>query len=174
MKKTPSVLALSVALIFTVVVLPATISAQAKRGVAIPSDQLPEKMGTLDIKDYFIASKLKRAGIIHSLSGTVIVIHKATNEAFFGQEGDYLYENNAIETIADSRCRLRLINEDVVILAQNTHLELDWFSMDRKKKGKRLFLGMLTRKAMFYALRLFSFKQASTRLRTPTAVAGVR
>ena len=174
MKKTPLALALYLALIVTVAVVPSNLSAQTKRGAAVPSDQLPEKLRALDIKDSFIGSNLNRAGIIHSLTGTAIVIHQTTNEAYFAQEGDLLYEKDAIETIANSRCRVRLINEDVVSLAQNTLLALDEVSMDRKKREKTSFLSMLKGKAMFYALRLFSFKQASKGFKTITAVAGIR
>jgi len=173
-KKRVPAIGLSMALLFAMALVASDLSAQTKRGAAVPADQLPEKLRALDIRDSFIGSNLNRAGIIHSLKGTAIVIHQTTNEAYFAQEGDLLYEKDAIETIANSRCRVRLINEDVVSLAQNTLLALDEVSMDRKKREKTSFLSMLKGKAMFYALRLFSFKQASTRLKTPTAVVGVR
>jgi len=174
MKKAKLLITLSITILFALALITPHLLAQVKRGVAIPSDQVPEKLKALDIKDYFIESDFKRAGIIHALRGTVVVTHKATKEAYFGVQGDYIYENDSLETVANSRCRLRLFNEDVISMAPNTHLEVDEVVFKREKREKRSFLSMLKGRVMFYSLRLFSFRKASARLKTPTVVVGVR
>ncbi len=165
---------LSMALLLILTSTTPRVLARSERGAAVPIDQLPEGLKGLDIRDYFIESDFKRVGVIHALRGTVVVVHKATKEAYFGVEGDYIYENDSLETLPRSRCRIKLFNEDVISMAAGTHLEVDEVVFKREEREKRSFLSMLKGKAMFYSLRLFSFKQMFTKLETPTAVVGVR
>jgi hypothetical protein len=174
MKKRKIIIILSISILLTLVVAVPNVLSQVKRGAAVPIDQVPEKLKKLDIKDYFIASDFKGVGVIHAIRGTVVVIHKATGEAYFGMEGDYIHENDVLETLAESRCRLRLFNEDVISMAPDSNLAVDEVAFSRKKRVKRSFFSMLKGKAMFYSLRLFSFRKSYARLKTPTAVVGVR
>jgi len=174
MKKRKLVIIFSISILFTLVLAAPHVLSQVKRGAAVPIDQVPEKLKKLDIKDYFIASDFKGVGIIHALRGTVVVIHKATGKAYFGMEGDYIHENDVLETLAKSRCRVRLFNEDVISMAPDSNLAVDEVAFSRKKREKRSFFSMLKGKVMFYSLRLFSFRKSYARLKTPTAVVGVR
>jgi len=174
MKKRKLVIIFSISILFTLALAVPHVLSQVKRGAAVPIDQVPEKLKKLDIKDYFIPSDFNRVGIIHAIRGTVVVIHKATGEAYFGMEGDYIHENDALETLDKSRCRLRLFNEDVISMAPDSNLAVDEVAFSRKKRVKRSFFSMLKGKVMFYSLRLFSFKKSYARLKTPTAVVGVR
>jgi hypothetical protein len=174
MKKRKLVIIFSIAILFTLTLAAPHVLSQVKRGAAVPIDQVPEKLKKLDIKDYFIASDFKGVGIIHALRGTIVVLHKATGKAYFGMEGDYIYENDVLETLAKSRCRLRLFNEDVISMAPDSNLAVDEVTFSRKKREKRSFFSMLKGKVMFYSLRLFSFRKSYARLKTPTAVVGVR
>ncbi|MBW1803726.1 MAG: FecR domain-containing protein [Deltaproteobacteria bacterium] len=51
---------------------------------------------------------------------------------------------------------------------------MDQFEDKRKEGKKRSFFSMVKGKAMFYAMRLFRYKETRFRLKTPTAVVGVR
>jgi hypothetical protein len=150
------------------------LGAQVGRGGAVPDQALPGGLKGLEIKDYFVPSSLKEVGVIHALSGTVVVIHRATKEAYFGRPGDVVFENDALNTLPDSRCRIRFFNEDVVTMAQDTEFGVDEYS-DRREEGKKSSLfSMVKGKAMFYAMRLFRYKDTRFRLKTPTAIVGVR
>ncbi|HUT71745.1 MAG TPA: FecR family protein [Desulfatiglandales bacterium] len=170
MKKSNLPISISIVILLTLTLAIPGLPAQIDRGAAVPSEGIPEKLRGLDIKDYFIGSGLKRVGSIDALRGSVVVTHKATGEAYFGLAGDYLYKNDALETLPHSRCRIDLVTEDVISMAANTRLELDEVSFEREKRS---FLGMLKGKVMFYALRLFS-RKTNMQVRTPTAVCGVR
>ena len=148
--------------------------AKTARGGGVPSESLPKSLKKMDIKDYFVSSSFKKAGVIHSLTGHVVVVHKATGEAYFGREGDRIFENDSLTTLADSRCRIKLLTKDVVTMAPDTEVSVDTF-FDQKKEGKKTsFFSMAKGMAKFYALRLLRYKESKFKVKTPTAVVGVR
>ncbi|MBN2125008.1 MAG: FecR domain-containing protein [Deltaproteobacteria bacterium] len=148
--------------------------AQVTRGQGVPAGALPEALRNLDVKDVFLASDLNRVGVIHALEGNVVVVHRSTNAAYFGKEGDPVYENDSLNTLADSRCRIRFVNEDVVTMAPDTVFAVENF-VDQRGQGKKASLfSMIKGRAMFYAMRLFGYKDARFTLKTPTVTVGVR
>jgi len=94
--------------------------AQADRGAGVPAEVLPEELKGLEIKDQFVSTSLKGVGVIHALNGNMVVVHKATKEAYFGMAGDTIYEDDSLNTLADSRCRVKFFDEDVVTMAAET------------------------------------------------------
>lgn len=141
---------------------------------ALATDALPDDMQDLQIQKQYVPSSFKRAGTIHSLDGDVVVVHRSTQEAYQGTEGDPIHENDEFYTLPDSRCRLRFTNEDVVSLAPETRFSVDEYASDEEKAEKTSFFGMVKGKAMFYAMRLFGTKKKNFHVKTPTAVMGVR
>ncbi|RLB15022.1 MAG: hypothetical protein DRG63_07575, partial [Deltaproteobacteria bacterium] len=101
-----------------------------------------------------VPSTERRAGVIRAMLGHVVVVHRATNEAYFGRTGDTIYENDAIYTLDDSRCRIYFFDDDLVSMAANTEFAVDQYEDKREEKKKTSFFSMLKGKAMFFALRL--------------------
>ncbi len=141
---------------------------------AISPEVLPEDMRDLVIEDSYISSPFPNVGTIHSLQGTVVVVHRADKKAYLGSEGDAIHENDEFYTLPDSRCRLRFVNEDVVSLGADTRFSVDTYIAQEDTGEKTSIFSMVKGKAMFYAMRLFKFKQARFQVKTPTAVMGVR
>ncbi|MFO7783207.1 MAG: FecR family protein [Desulfatiglandales bacterium] len=141
---------------------------------AVSPDALPEDMRDLQIQENYIPASFKTVGTIHSLQGNVVVVHRADRQAYLGSEGDTIHENDEFYTLPGSRCRLRFVNEDVVSLAPETLFSVDSYTSQEDKGEKTSLFSMAKGKAMFYAMRLFKFKQARFRVKTPTAVMGVR
>ena len=104
----------------------------------------------------------------------MVVIHRAAKGAYFGREGDTIYEDDSLNTLADSRCRVKFFDEDVVTMAAETEFSVDSFEDQRKAGKKRSLFSMVKGKAMFYAMRLFRYKETRYRLKTPTVTVGVR
>ncbi|MFH1349457.1 MAG: FecR family protein [Pseudomonadota bacterium] len=148
--------------------------AQVRREAGVPAHLLPGNLKDLEIKDYFVQVNQKEVGVIHALNGHVVVIHKSTREAYFGKEGDPVYEEDSLNTLADSRCRVKLSGEDIISMAADTELSVDEFQDRREQGKKRSLFSMVKGKAMFYAMRLFRYKEMRFSLKTPTAVLGVR
>jgi len=145
-----------------------------RRGTPPIVGTLPNALKGLTIRDYFIPSAEKRAGTIRALLGHVVVVHRGTNEAYFARPGDIVYENDAVYTLDKSRCRINFFDDDLVSMAANTEFAVDQYEDKREEKKKTSFFSMLKGKAMFFALRLFRYKQMAFRVKTPTAVVGVR
>jgi len=149
-------------------------TAVTQRAAVISPDTLPEDMQSLTIQDRYVPVSFPAVGVIHSLDGNVVVVHRADRSAYLGNEGDTVHENDEFYTLPDSRCRLRFTNEDVVSLAPETRFSVDEYSTQKEAGQKTSAFGLVKGKAMFYAMRLFRFKQAKFQVKTPTAVMGVR
>jgi hypothetical protein len=143
---------------------------------AAPIQELPEELEQVKIEDRFIKSDEKQVGTIVTLTGKgkVVVLRRETKEAYFGSEKDPIYNGDALYTLKDCRCRIEFENKDVVIMAPNTHLDVDEVSASFLKGKKSSLFAMTRGKAIFYALRLFRYAETEFQLKTPTATVGVR
>jgi hypothetical protein len=148
--------------------------AQSSRGLAIPRERLPKTVAELSPKDFFVPSTQKKVGVVHALEGSLVIVHGKTKEAYFGAAGDEIYENDSLTTLADSRCRIRFVDEDVVTMAPETEFGVESFEDQRSEGKKSSFFRMVKGKAMFYAMRLFRYRETRLTLATPTATIGVR
>ncbi len=157
-----------------ILLCPGTAPAQQNRGMGVPAAELPEDLQKVNIKDLFVPVVGQEVGVLHGLSGHVVVVHRESGTAYFGKPGDTIYENDELTTLGDSRCRIRFISDDVVNMAPFSRFSVDAFQ-DRRGVGKKETVFSLVRgKAMFYALRLFRYKEMRFQVKTPTAIVGVR
>ena len=67
------------------------------RGSGMPVEALPEELKSLEIKDHFINTSLKRVGVIHALKGHVVVIHDSSVTRTTGRR--WRVESMTLETI---------------------------------------------------------------------------
>jgi len=173
MKRHPRTLFV-VLLLCGMLLCPGIAPAQQDRGMGVPAEDLPEDLQKLDVKDHYIPSNFREVGVIHGLNGQVVVIHRAKGEAFFGKPGDRIHENDELNTLGDSRCRIRFYSDDVVNMAPETRFAVEAFEDQREEGKKNSVFSMIKGKAMFYALRLFRYRDTRFKVKTPTAVVGVR
>ena len=139
-------------------------------------NEIPLELKQFDIKDEFIQLPSKEVGSIGRIRGTgkVVSVHKETREAYYAREENAVYENDALYTMNDARCRIAFKGGDVVIMSSDTHLEIEQVYNSILKRGKKSLFAMPKGKAIFYALRLLRHKQMTFQLKTPTANIGVR
>jgi len=142
-------------------------SAQTNRGLAVPPEKLPRSLSEISPMDYFVPSSEKKVGVVHAMEGTVVVIHGRSKEAYFAAAGDPVFEKDSLSTLADSKCRVRFVDEDIVTMAPETEFSVDSFEDQRAEGRKSSFFSMVKGKAMFYALRLFRYKDTRFTLATP-------
>jgi hypothetical protein len=142
--------------------------------MAAPPDRLPEELRGLSPSDYFIPSSQKKVGVIHRLEGYVVIVHGAGKQAYFGMQGDPVYEKDTLVTLAQSVCSIQLLDGDTVTVASGTEFSLESFEDRREEGRKSSFFRMVKGRAIFYAMRLFSYKEGRFTVATPTNTIGVR
>jgi len=139
-----------------------------------PANLIPSELKGVDVKDYYAGIGPKDAGVIQTTTGYVIVAREGLNRAYYAAPGDRLFEKDVIFTLKDSKCRFQLNGQDVVSMGETGRLGLKTTEANRQTQSKTTIFSMLRGKAMFYALRLFKYRNASMTVETPTAVSGVR
>ena len=169
--------------IFTLIVLITVIAwggmtgavlAADNRGHGAPADALPKELKNVSVKDYFLPGKTKEAGVIQTAMGHVVVAHGDLRQAYFAANGDKLYEQDIVFTLKASKCRIKLLNNDVITLGDRTRITVKEVAGEKNKAEKKTNLSMAQGKAMFYAIRVLSQKSAVMTVESPTSVAGVR
>ena len=144
------------------------------RGNAAPSEAFPEDLKNLDVKDYFIALEAEPVGLIQTVTGHVVVLHGKTNEAYFAAQGDTIFQQDALLTLEESRCRVRFVSEDVITMGEDARIDIEELVDDHELQRKKSTFNMFRGKAMFYVVRLFRHKNVSASVKTKTAVVGIR
>lgn len=170
--------------IFTLIILITVIAcggmagvsfAAENRGRGAPADALPKDLKNVSVKDYFLPGKAKEAGAIQTAMGHVVVARGDLSQAYFAINGDKLYEQDIVFTLKASRCRIKLLNNDVITLGAHTRITVkEVVGGDRNAPEKKTNLSMARGQAMFYAIRLLNQKGTTMTVESPTSVAGVR
>jgi len=136
---------------------------------------LPPELQDLQIRNEFISSQSKKVGLVRLIKGDgkLIVVHRPGKEAYYGREGNAVYEKDALYTL-DCRCRIEFEDKNVLFMAPETHLDIEKVSSSFFAGKKESFFGMTRGKAVIYALRLFGYRDIKLRLKTPHAMVGIR
>jgi len=175
MKKYMLVVLLALAFLLTgLQVVPSPADAAEDRGNAAPFETLPDDLQGVDVKDYYIDSAARPAGFLRTVIGHVVVLHEDTGQAFFAAAGDAVFKHDAIFTLENARCRIKFTSDDIITMGEDARIGISEYIDDRVRKKKTSIFSMLRGKAMFYALRLFKYRNVSSTVKTPTAVIGVR
>lgn len=154
--------------------VPVTMAAERMQGNPFADQDVPDELRAMDIKQQFIPSQTEPVGNVQTVQGNLVVIHGGTDQAFFAASGDRVYKNDILLTLKASRCRVTFDTADLITMGQNTRIDIDEVIDDRANERKSSVLNMLRGKAMFYVVRLFRYKKTTARVKTPTAICGVR
>lgn len=163
-----------IAAIITILFVAAATYAAPPQDRAVPQDLLPDELQSAVIMPSPTATQQKVAGHLASVAGYVIVAHEGLQEAYTGAPGDVVFENDTIFTLKNSRCRLTTVDDNVITLGSDARISVDRVVLDAKKRTKDSLFNLIRGKAMFYALKLFKYRQADMTVKTLTAVTGIR
>ncbi len=136
----------------------------------------PEALEGKAVREEYTPSPFKEVGRVERIvgDGEVVVLHRASGEAYFASVNDPLHENDAVFTLERMRCRLMMHDRNVITMAPESDLYIDEVILDDAKGEKRSLFEVTRGKAVFYAIRLFRFREMRLNLKTPTATVGVR
>jgi hypothetical protein len=130
--------------------------------------------GNLTIAEGFEPGAGQPVGKILMIFGEAIVIHGEASQGYKVRKDLPVYNKDVLITQAKARLRISLNDGSMTTLAADTKLAINKSAYDPEKKERSTFLGMEAGKARFWAVKMKDFKNSEFKVKTKTAVAGVR
>ncbi len=140
-------------------------------GNARAESMLPQGVA---IEDGFTLGFGAPVGEVELVQGDVFLIHEKTRIGYRAKDALPLFEGDTIVTEKRGRIRLKLKDGSILTLASQTKLVISRSLYNTEKKSRSSFLGMDLGKARFWVKKLLNFKLSEFRVKTKTAVIGVR
>jgi len=136
-----------------------------------PEPMLPQD---LIIEDIFKPGYGSPVGHVALVQGDVVIMHKDKLRGYRAKKDLPLFKRDIIVTQEKGRIRFEMNDESILTLGSRTQLVIDRSVYDVKKKSRFSFFRLALGKARFWAKKLMDFKHSRFKVRTPTAVVGVR
>ena len=128
----------------------------------------------LVMEDTFSPGRGRPVGVVQQVQGNVVVMHENSLKGYRTERGTSLYKGDTVMTLENARIRFRLNDGSILSLASETKLKLTESVYEKKKKQRSSFLQLALGKARFFVVKVLSFKRSDFKVKTPTAVCGVR
>ena len=128
----------------------------------------------LVIKDKFLPGKGPSIGKIYSVQADVIIIHSDRKYGYRAKKNLPLFEGDTIITQDNGRIETILNDGSTIILVPQTSIELSGSVYDQANGIRSSLINMILGKARFLVTKLTGFKHSEFKVRTETAIAGVR
>jgi hypothetical protein len=137
-------------------------------------ENTPLLPGNLIIEDAYSPGIGMPAGKVLLVQGQAVIIHTGQPKGFYARNNQLLFKDDTLITLNRGRIRIQLTDESIITLASGTKLVLNKSVYDPDNKARSSFVGMDKGKARFLIKKLVEFKQSEFKVKTKTAVAGVR
>ena len=128
----------------------------------------------LVIEDMFQPGYGSPVGRVLVVQGNVVIIHKDKPRGYRAKKDLPLFKRDTIVTQEKGRIRFEMNDGSTLTMGSSTKLVIDRSVYDVKKKSRSSFFRLALGKARFWAKKLMDFKHSRFKVRTPTAVVGVR
>ena len=128
----------------------------------------------LVMEEIYSPGRGRPVGIVQQVLGEVVIMHGDVLKGYRAKRGIRLYKGDTVMTPGYGRVRFKLNDGSILSLAAGTKLKLTRSVYDHKKKRRSSFLQMAFGKARFFVVKMLAFKRSEFRVKTPTAVCGVR
>ena len=129
--------------------------------------------GVKVVKD-FKPGKGKPIGTLNAIKGVVLTIHRNEKTAYILKKGNNLYTRDTLISEEESKAQAKLNDGSFITLGPYTKMVFDKSVYDPSKPMRNSLLNLLFGKARFIVTKLANFRSSPFKVRTPTAVAGVR
>ncbi|KPA09798.1 FecR protein domain protein [Candidatus Magnetomorum sp. HK-1] len=128
----------------------------------------------LVIKDGYVPGTGLSIGSVMIVDGEAIIIHENELRGFLAKKGYLLYAGDRLITKSHARISIRLQDKSRISIGSETKITLSRISFDPDIGHRKSFIQMGTGKARFRVKKLSDYKQSSFKIKTPTALIGVR
>ena len=113
-------------------------------------------------------------GKVKIVQGKVYIIHLNILKAYIAKPDLQLYKGDKIVCMDKSRARLVLSDASLMTIGSNSVLILNKILHDPLKQSRASFINMERGKARFGVRKLSKFRRSNFKVKTPTALVGVR
>jgi len=113
-------------------------------------------------------------GTVLLVQGEVVILHAGETVGYRAEKNLPLYKGDTVVSRPRGRMQFKLNDESVITLASNTKLVLTRSLYEPKKKIRSSFLRLSFGKVRFWVNKLATFKRSQFRVKSVTAVVGVR
>ncbi len=113
-------------------------------------------------------------GKVLLLQGEVVVMHADQLRGYWAKKGLPLYQGDIIVTMETGRVKFNLKDGSVLTLTSDTKMTITISVYDTKKKIRSSFFDVAVGKVLFFARKLTDFKRSQVKVKSHTAVVGVR
>ncbi|MEJ2096931.1 MAG: FecR domain-containing protein [Deltaproteobacteria bacterium] len=128
----------------------------------------------LVMESTFMPGRGRSIGKIQVVVGEAVIIHGDGLKGYAAERGLHLYAGDALITLESAKLRFRLNDGSILSMASETKMTLNKSVYQKKTKERSSFLSMVFGKARFFVVKLLDYKRSEFRVKTPTAVCGVR
>jgi len=128
----------------------------------------------LTIQKNFSPGIGKPVGKVRFVQGKVYIVHDKKNEGYLTSSNIPLYTKDTIFVMEMSRINLVFNDGSILTLGSNTRLTLSKIDYIPSKKQRVSYLNMGIGKGRFRVQEYKKYKNSSFRVKTPTAIVGVR
>ena len=122
----------------------------------------------------FKPGKGKPIGTVKAIKGVVLTIHRDEKTAYILKKGNQLYTYDTLISEEQSKAQAKLNDGSIISIGPYTKLVFDKSVFDPSKPARNSLLSLLFGKARFIVTKLVNFRDSKFKVKTPTAVAGVR
>jgi hypothetical protein len=113
-------------------------------------------------------------GKVALVQGKAVIMHADKIRGYWAKQGLPLFKGDTIVTRDRARIRFELQDGSVITLASGTKTVIDKSLYDPAKKTRSSFFRLTLGKARFYVTKLFKLGHSEFKIKTPTAIVGVR
>ena len=128
----------------------------------------------LVMKDKFVPGFGRSVGKVRVIQGEALVVHSNSLNGYSVTKNLPLYKKDTIITQPNGRLQIELSDSSTMTMASSTKLVLSESVYEPEKKSRLSFFRMSLGKARFYVRKFADYKNSGFKVRTPTAVVGVR
>lgn len=113
-------------------------------------------------------------GTVVRAEGAAVIVHAGGRVGYRARSGRRLFRDDMLMTGEDGKLRLRLTDGSVITLSGGSKLELSRHVFDPGSGTRSSFLDMVLGRIRYVIRELSGYKRSEFRIRTPTAIAGIR
>lgn len=134
---------------------------------------LPAIAGDFVIGETFRPGIGEPVGRIVMSTGEVLIFHDREQTAYRAGQNIPLYRHDTV-VVRQGRVSLKMEDGSILSLAGDTRLRIDKCVYDPERKDRLTFLKMAAGKARFWVRKLAGFNRRDFKVKTKTAIVGVR